>query len=105
MTFTCDFCVQLQEFLKGQVGREALDPIIGNSVFSTAFWTFDLSLDIIHKTFHTWLHTIGVLTWQQFRRAKPVQADAAGQQLVELIHLELVTGATFTRKSLGNFPL
>ena len=51
-----------------------------------AFGTFDLPLDIVNKSLHAGLQAVGVLAWQQLRRPVPVQADAAGEQLVELLH-------------------
>ncbi len=46
-----------------------------------------LSLDVVHQALHARLHAVGVLAWQQLGIAVPVQADAASQQLVELLHL------------------
>ncbi len=47
----------------------------------------NLSLDVVHQPLHAWLHAVRVLARQQLRGLEPVQADAAGQELVELLHL------------------
>ena len=45
-----------------------------------------LSLDVVHEPLHARLHAVRVLAWQQLRVPVAVQADAARQQLVELLH-------------------
>lgn len=37
-----DFDVQLQEALEGDIGGEALNPLVGDAVFCSAFWTLHL---------------------------------------------------------------
>ena len=60
-----------------------------------AIWCVDklgllphLSLDVVDEPLHAGLHAVRVLAWQQLRVPVAVQADAARQQLVELLHLE-----------------
>jgi hypothetical protein len=57
-------------------------------VLCPALRTLDLPLHIVHQPLHTGVQAVGVLAWQQLGGAVPVQADAAGQQLVELLHGE-----------------
>ena len=47
-----------------------------------------LSLDVVDEPLHAGLHAVRVLAWQQLRVPVAVQADAARQQLVELLHCE-----------------
>ena len=51
-----------------------------------ALGALDLPLDIVNQPLHAGLQAVGVLAWQQLRRPIPVQADAAGEQLVKLLH-------------------
>ena len=51
-----------------------------------ALWTLDLAFDVVHQALHAGLHAVGMLAWQQFGVPIPVEADAASQQLVELLH-------------------
>ena len=55
-------------------------------MFGPALWTLDLAFDVVHQALHAGLHAVGMLAWQQFRVPIPVEADAASQQLVELLH-------------------
>ena len=78
--------MEFQELLQGVVGWEALYPIVGHPVLSPALWTLDLSLDVVHQALHARLEAVVVLTGQHLGGPIPVQADAAGEQLVELLH-------------------
>ena len=72
--------------MKSEICRKPLDAIVGDSVLCSAFRTFDLTLDVVHQTLHARLHAVGVLAGQQLRVPVPVEANATGQQLVELLH-------------------
>ena len=80
--------MKLQEPCEGVVGGEALYAIVRDPMFGPALRTFDLPLDIVHQTLHTGVQAVGVLAWQELRSPVPVQADAAGEQLVKLLHPE-----------------
>ena len=86
LLLTCYLCMEFQESLQGVVGGEALDTVVGYPVLRPAFRTLDLALHVVDQALHAGLQTVGVLAWQQFRRPIPVQADTAGEQLVELLH-------------------
>lgn len=83
---TCDFRVELEELLQGVVRGEALDTIVWNSVLGSTFRTLNLPFDVVHQTFHTRLHTIRMLAWQQFRVSVSVQTNTAREELVKLLH-------------------
>lgn len=55
-------------------------------MFGAAFWTLDLSTNVIDEAVHAWLHAKAVLTWQELRVSVSVQAYRASQQLLELLH-------------------
>ena len=78
--------MELEELLESVVGREALDPVVGDPVLRPALGALDLPLDIVHQPLHAGLQAVAVLAWQQLGRPVPVQADAAGEQLVKLLH-------------------
>lgn len=61
------------------------------------FFTY-LSPYVIYKTVHTWFHTETVLTWQQLWVSEPVQADAARQQRLKLLHLHFALGLCICNK-------
>lgn len=46
-----------------------------------------LSPYVVDEAVHAWLHTEAVLAWQELWIAEPVQAHAARQQRLELLHL------------------
>jgi len=79
-----DLDVRVEEALQRHVGREVLDAVVGDAVLCAALRAFHLSLDIVHEALHAGLHAHGVLTWQQLGVAVAVEADAAGQQLLQL---------------------
>ena len=78
--------MKLQEPGEGVVGGEALDAIVRDPMFGPALRAFDLPLDVVHQTLHAGVEAVGVLAWQELGGPVPVQADAAGEQLVELLH-------------------
>jgi hypothetical protein len=84
---TCNFRVQLEELGERIVGGKALDPVVGDPVLGPALRALDLPLHIVHQALHAGVQAVGVLAWQQLGRPVAVQADAAGEQLVELLHL------------------
>ena len=84
--FTCYLGMQLQELGERVVCGEALDPVVGDPVLGPALRALHLPLHIVHQALHAGLQAVGVLAWQQLRGAVAVQADAAGQQLVKLLH-------------------
>lgn len=86
--------MKFEELLQCVVGWESLDAIVGYPVLRPAFRALDLPLDIIYQSLHAWFQAVGVLTWQQFGSLIPVQADAAGEQLVELLHTADQAGTT-----------
>lgn len=55
-------------------------------MFGAAFWTLDLSTNVIDEAVHARLHAKAVLTWQELRVSVSVQAYRASQQLLELLH-------------------
>ena len=74
---------------EGVVGGEALYAIVRDPMFGPALRAFDLPLDVVHQTLHAGVEAVGVLAWQELGSPVPVQADAAGEQLVELLHPEV----------------
>lgn len=76
--------------MESEIGWKPLDAIVGDSVLSSAFWTFDLPLHVIDQTLHTRFHAVGVLAGKQLRVPVSVEANATGQQLIELLHGRLV---------------
>jgi len=78
--------MQLEELGERVVGGEALDPVVGDPVFGPALRALHLPLHVVHQALHARVQAVRVLAWQQLRGPVPVQADAAGQQLVELLH-------------------
>ena len=78
--------MKFQKFGERVVGGEPLDPIVRDPVLCPALWTLDLALHIVHQALHARVQTVRVLTGQQLRGSVPVQADTAGEQLVELLH-------------------
>ena len=73
---------------EGVVGGEALYAIVRDPMFGPALRAFDLPLDVVHQTLHAGVEAVGVLAWQELGSPVPVQADAAGEQLVKLLHPE-----------------
>ena len=57
-------------------------------MFGPALRALDLPLDVVHQTLHAGVEAVGVLAWQELGSPVPVQADAAGEQLVKLLHPE-----------------
>ena len=55
-------------------------------MFCPTLRTLDLPLDVVHEALHAGLEAVVVLAGQHLGRPVPVQADAAGEQLVELLH-------------------
>ena len=55
-------------------------------MFSPTLRTLDLPLDIVHEPLHAGLEAVVVLARQHLGCPVPVQADTAGEQLVELLH-------------------
>lgn len=78
--------MEFQELCEGVVGGEPLDPVVGYPVLRPALRALDLPLDVVHQPLHAGVQAVRVLAWEQLRGPVPVQADAAGQQLVELLH-------------------
>ena len=56
-------------------------------MFGPTLGTLDLPLDVVHQALHARLEAVVVLTGQHLGGPIPVQADAAGEQLVKLLHL------------------
>ena len=83
---TCDVGMELQESLQRDVGRKSLDAVVGHAVFRPTLRTLDLPLDIVHEPLHAGLEAVVVLAGQHLGCPVPVQADTAGEQLVELLH-------------------
>ena len=81
--------MKFQEPGEGVVGGEALYAIVRDPMFGPALRAFDLPLDVVHQTLHAGVEAVGVLAWQELGSPVPVQADAAGEQLVELLHPEV----------------
>ena len=71
---------------EGVVGGEALYAIVRDPMFGPALRALDLPLYVVHQPLHAGVEAVGVLTWQELGSPVPVQADAAGEQLVELLH-------------------
>ena len=63
-----------------------MDAIVGHAMFRPTLRTLDLPLDVVHESLQARLEAVVVLAGQHLRCPVPVQADAAGQQLVELLH-------------------
>ena len=78
--------MELQEPGQGVVGGEALYAIVRDPMFGPALRALDLPLDVVHQALHARLEAVVVLTGQHLGGPIPVQADAAGEQLVELLH-------------------
>ena len=78
--------MKLQELGERVVGGEPLDPVVGDPVLGPALRALDLPLHVVNQPLHTGVQAVAVLAWQQLRGSVPVQADAAGEQLVELLH-------------------
>ena len=78
--------MEFQKLGERIVGWEALNPVVGNPVLCPTFRTLDLPLDVVHQPLHAGVQAVGVLAWQQLRRPVAVEADAAGEQLVKLLH-------------------
>ena len=78
--------MELQEPGQGVVGGEALYAIVRDPMFGPALRAFDLPLDVVHQPLHAGVEAVGVLAWQELGSPVPVQADTAGEQLVELLH-------------------
>lgn len=58
-----------------------------------------LSTDIVDEALHAGLHAHRVLTWQQLGVPEPVETDAAGQQLLQLVrHLASGGPAAWRKK-------
>ena len=83
---TCYFCMQLEELGERVVGGEALDAVVGDPVLGPALRALHLPLHVVHQALHARVQAVRVLAWQQLRGPVPVQADAAGEQLVKLLH-------------------
>ena len=83
---TCDVGMELQESLQRDVGRKSLDAVVGHAVFRPTLRTLDLPLDVVHQALHAGVQAVRVLAGQQLGCPVPVQADAACQQLVKLLH-------------------
>ena len=83
---TCDVGMELQESLQRDVGRKSLDAVVGHAVFRPTLRTLDLPLDVVHEALHAGLEAVVVLAGQHLGCPVPVQADTAGEQLVELLH-------------------
>ena len=83
---TCDVGMELQESLQRDVGRKSLDAVVGHAVFRPTLRTLDLPLDVVHEPLHAGLEAVVVLAGQHLGCPVPVQADTAGEQLVELLH-------------------
>ena len=58
-------------------------------MFRPTLRTLDLPLDVVHESLHAGLQTVIVLAGQHLGCPVPVQADTAGEQLVELLHPEV----------------
>ena len=71
---------------EGVVGGEALYAIVRDPMFGPALRALDLPLDVVHQPLHAGVEAVGVLAWQELGSPVPVQADTAGEQLVELLH-------------------
>ena len=78
--------MEFQKLGERVVGGETLNPVVGYPVLCPTFRTLDLPLDVVHQPLHAGVEAVGVLTWQELGSPVPVQADAAGEQLVELLH-------------------
>ena len=78
--------MELQESLQRDVGRKSLDAVVGHAVFRPTLRTLDLPLDVVHEPLHAGLEAVVVLAGQHLGCPVPVQADTAGEQLVELLH-------------------
>ena len=78
--------MKFQKLGERVVGGKPLDPIVGDPVLGPAFRTLHLPLHVVHQTFHTGVQAVRVLAGQQLGVSVPVQADAAGEQLVKLLH-------------------
>ena len=85
---TCYLCMEFQEPGEGVVGGEALYAIVRDPMFGPALRALDLPLDVVHQPLHAGVEAVGVLAWQELGGPVPVQADAAGEQLVKLLHPE-----------------
>ena len=80
-----------------------MDAIVRDPMFGPALRTLDLPLDIVHEALHAGLEAVAVLAWQQLGCPVPVQADAAGEQLVKLLHPAAIAAAELPAASnVGN---
>ena len=57
-----------------------------SSIVSSFIILTYFSFHIVHQSLHTGLHAVRVLAWQQFGIPVAIQADAAGQELIKLLH-------------------
>ena len=78
--------MELQESLQRDVGRKSLYAVVWHAVLRPTLRTLDLPLDVVHQALHAGLEAVVVLAGQHLGCPVPVQADTAGQQLVELLH-------------------
>ena len=83
---TCDVGMELQESLQRDVGRKSLYAVVWHAVLRPTLRTLDLPLDVVHQALHAGLEAVVVLAGQHLGCPVPVQADTAGEQLVELLH-------------------
>ena len=78
--------MELQESLQRDVGRKSLYAVVWHAVLRPTLRTLDLPLDVVHQALHAGLEAVVVLAGQHLGCPVPVQADTAGEQLVELLH-------------------
>ena len=72
--------------MQGNICRKPLYPVVRDPMFGPTLGTLDLPLDVVHQALHARLEAVVMLTGQHLGGPIPVQADAAGEQLVELLH-------------------